>query len=72
LVTEFVIFPKHKVLNLLFCGGDYNELVEMLPSIEAFARAAECKRLYGGGRKGWSRKLKHLGFEEEHMIRKEL
>ena len=72
LVTEFVIFPKHKVLNLLFCGGDYNELVEMLPSIEAFARAAECKRLYGGGRKGWARKLKHLGFEEEHMIRKEL
>jgi len=72
LVTEFVIFPKHKVLNLLFCGGDYNELVEMLPSIEAFARAAECKRLYGGGRKGWSRKLKHLGFKEEHMIRKEL
>jgi len=72
LVTEFVIFPNHKVLNLLFCGGDYNELVEMLPSIEAFARAAECKRLYGGGRKGWSRKLKHLGFEEEHMIRKEL
>ena len=72
LVTGFVIFPKHKVLNLLFCGGDYNELVKMLPSIEAFARAAECKRLYGGGRKGWSRKLKHLGFEEEHMIRKEL
>ena len=72
LVTEFVIFPNHKVLNLLFCGGDYNELVEMLPSIEAFARAAECKRLYGGGRKGWSRTLKHLGFEEEHMIRKEL
>jgi len=72
LVTEFVIFPNHKVLNLLFCGGDYNELTEMLPSIEAFAKAAECKRLYGGGRKGWSRKLKHLGFEEEHMIRKEL
>ena len=72
LVTEFVIFPKHKVLNLLFCGGDYNELTEMLPSIEAFAKAAECKRLYGGGRKGWSKKLKHLGFEEEHMIRKEL
>ena len=72
LVTEFVIFPNHKVLNLLFCGGDYNELVEMLPSIEAFAKAAECKRMYGGGRKGWSRKLKNLGFDEEHMIRKEL
>jgi len=71
-VTEFVIFPQNRALNLLFCGGDYEELEEMLPSIEAFAKRAGCKRLYGGGRPGWLRKLKHLGFEQEHMIRKEL
>ena len=52
MVTEFVIFPQNKAMNLLLCGGDYTELEEMLPSLEAFARAAECKRLYGGGRKG--------------------
>ena len=72
MVTEFVVFPQNTALNLLFCGGDYKELEEMLPSIEAFAKAAGCKRLYGGGRKGWLRKLKHLGFEPEYMIRKHL
>jgi len=71
-ITEFVLYPQVKALNLLFCGGDYKELEEMLPSIEAFAKAAGIKRLYGGGRKGWIRKIKHLGFETEYLIRKDL
>ena len=49
-----------------------DELEQMLPSIEAFAKAAGIKRLYGGGRKGWIRKIKHLGFETEYLIRKDL
>ena len=28
--------------------------------------------LYGGGRKGWIRKLQHLGFEQEYTVKKEL
>jgi hypothetical protein len=72
LITELVIFPQGRALNLLFCGGDYSELEEMLPSLEMFAKELKCKRLYGGGRKGWLRKIKHLGFEEEYMVRKEL
>ena len=72
MVTELALFPQMKAMNLLFCGGDYEELEEMLPSIEAFAKAAGIKRLYGGGRKGWIRKIKHLGFETEHLIRKDL
>ena len=71
-ITEFVLYPQVKALNLLFCGGNYKELEEMLPSIEAFAKAAGIKRLYGGGRKGWIRKIKHLGFETEYLIRKDL
>ena len=62
-ITEFVIYPQVKAMNLLFCGGDYKELEAMLPSIEAFAKQAVIKRLYGCGRKGCTRKLKHLGFE---------
>ena len=58
-------------MNLLFCGGKYEELEEILV-IETFAKAIGIKRLYGGGRKGWLRKLKRLGFEQEYMIRKEL
>ena len=71
-ITEFVLYPQVKALNLLFCGGDYKELEQMLPSIEAFAKAAGIKRLYGGGRKGWIRKIKHLGFKTEYLIRKDL
>lgn len=72
MITEFVIFPQVRALNLLFCGGDFSELEKMLPYIEEFAKKAGCKRLYGGGRKGWHRKIKHLGFVPEYLIRKEL
>ena len=72
MITEFVIFPQVKAMNLLFCGGDYEELKEMLPYIEEFARRAGIKRLYGGGRKDWTKKLVSLGFEPEYLIRKEL
>ena len=71
-ITEFVMFPQLKAMNVLFCGGDYKELEEMLPHIEEFAKKAGIQRLYGGGRKGWTRKLKHLGFETEYLIRKDL
>ena len=71
-VTEIVIFPQHTAMNLLFCGGDYKELEAMLPHIEEYAKQCGVKRLYGGGRKGWTRKLKHLGFVTEHLIRKDL
>ena len=71
-ITEFVMFPQLNAMNLLFCGGDYKELEEILPHIEEFAKKAGIKRLYGGGRKGWIRKIKHLGFETEHLIRKDL
>lgn len=71
-ITEFVIFPQNKAMNILFCGGDFKELEKMLPYLEKFAKTAGCKRMYGGGRKGWLRKLKHLGFLPEYLIRKEL
>ena len=72
MITEFVVFPQNTAMNLLFCGGDYKELENMLPSLEAFTKAAGCKRLYGGGRKGWLKKISHLGFKSENLISKEL
>ena len=71
-ITEFVMFPQLKAMNVLFCGGDYKELEEMLPYIEEFAKKAGIQRLYGGGRKGWTRKLKHLGFEQDYIVKKDL
>jgi hypothetical protein len=72
MITEIVEFPRVKVLNILFLGGKFEELQLMLPSIEQFAKHFGCKRIFGGGRKGWLRKLKHLGFEQEYLVKKEL
>jgi len=71
-ISSFGEFPKYRILNLFLCGGSYEELEEMLKSIEKFAKQCECKYLYGGGRKGWLRKIKHLGFEQEYIVKKEL
>ena len=72
MITGFAEYPQLKALNMVFCGGDYKELESMLPSIEKFATLNDCKRLYGGGRKGWLRKIKHLGFEDAYLIKKDL
>jgi hypothetical protein len=72
MITEFVVFPQFTGLNLIFCGGSYEELEKMLESIEIFAKNLGIKKLYGGGRKGWTRKLKKLGFEQEYLIKKDL
>lgn len=73
IITEIVVFPQIKIMNLLFCGGDYSELQSIVDtSIEQFAKQLGIQRLSGGGRKGWIRKLKHLGWKNEHIISKEL
>jgi hypothetical protein len=59
-VTEFVVFPQHTAMNLLFCGGDYKELEAMLPHIEEYAKQCGVKRLYGGGRKDGQESLNIL------------
>ena len=72
MITEFANYPRYRVLNLIFLGGDYKELEEMLPSVEEFARQCDCKQIIGGGRKGWIRRLKPLGFEQMYLVKKEL
>ena len=72
MITEFLVYPQHNGMNLLFCGGKYEELEEMYKHIAAVAKQMGVKRLYCGGRRGWHRKLKHLGFEKEYVLRKDL
>ncbi len=73
IITEIVVFPQIKIMNLIFCGGDYSELQSIVEtSIEQFAKEIGIKRLAGGGRPGWLRKIKHLGWKNENVISKEL
>jgi len=72
IVTEFVLFPKKKILHILCIAGKYKEVEEIYMCIENYARQLEIDKITGSGRKGWLRKVKHLGFKQEPIISKEL
>lgn len=72
MITEIIEFPRKKTCNLLFCGGDYKELVEITKTIEEFCRLSGITKIFGGGRRGWLRKIKHLGWKNEFLISKDL
>lgn len=62
-VSEIIVFPKMKVLHLWLCGGDMEEITEvMLPKAVAFASERGCKRMTTAGRKGWDRVMSRYGF----------
>lgn len=72
MITEMQQFPRKKICNLLFCGGDFDELVEITKTIEEFCKLSGVDKLFGGGRSGWIRKIKHLGWKNEFLISKDL
>ena len=72
MVTEIIPFPQMLSMNILVFAGNFKEFEEMFKQIETYAREAGIKRLYGGGRKGWIRKAKHLGIKQEVLLSKDL
>jgi hypothetical protein len=55
--------PRERRLLVWLAGGDLDELTaEVLPQVEAWARANRCRRLLVIGRPGWERALKPKGF----------
>ena len=72
IVTELVEFPQYRAMNLLFVAGKMSDCEEILEAVTTFARIAECKKIFGGGRVGWSRYATRHGFKKEHIISKTL
>ena len=72
IITEFAEYPRYRVLSINLVAGNYKEVIEMLPSLEEFAKQCNCKKIIGGGRIGWKRKLKPHGFKEMNLLVKEL
>lgn len=59
LVTEIMLYPREKILNIVLIGGDEMKKWRecFLEKITAFARSEECYALQGIGRKGWEKVL---------------
>lgn len=71
LVTELVAYPRKKICNVFLGGGKLRQLLDMIPSVEAWARAQECHGLTVQGRFGWERVLARFGARPQciHLIK---
>lgn len=58
-VTEFVMFPRKKVLNVFLAGGDMQAIKDLEQPAVEFARANGCHAMTISGRSGWKRALPH-------------
>lgn len=61
LVTEILLYPKCKVLHVFLGGGNLDQLLDMIESLEMYAKTIGCKSITVSGRKGWVRVLASRG-----------
>lgn len=58
MITQVVESPRLKTLHVFLAGGDLDQVLDMIPSLEAFAAFNDCVALTMDGRRGWERVLK--------------
>jgi hypothetical protein len=69
------IDPDEKALHCWLAGGDMDELLLMMPGLEAFGRGwgCTCATVILAGRRGWIRVLKPYGYQlDGDVLRKAL
>lgn len=66
LVTEIIVYPKKKVLNIFLGGGDLTEILDMHDDVINWAKAQGCEALNMTGRFGWKKPLAAHGWEPMH------
>ena len=65
-VTQFTVYPKRKVLNLVFCGGEelHTWKDPMLELLQKFGHDTGCDCLELTGRRGWAKIFAGDGYKE--------
>lgn len=66
-VTEIVVYPQKKVLNVFLGGGELEELAGMHGDVIKWARAQGCTAVSISGRKGWERAFRRYGWQPLHV-----
>lgn len=61
LVTEVLSYPKYNVFHVFLGGGKLDQLLDMIDSVEVYAKTMGCKSMTISGRKGWVRILASRG-----------
>ena len=66
IVTEIVVYPRKKVLNVFLGGGKLDQLLDMHNDVTAWAKSYGCEALTITGRFGWKKPLKAHGWKPLH------
>jgi len=63
MATQLVRDPAS--IHCWLAGGDLDEILALMPGLEAYGRAMGCTHATVDGRKGWARVLKPYGYERD-------
>jgi len=66
IVTEIVVYPKKKVINIFLAGGELDQILDMDADVKAWASAHGCTGATMTGRVGWKKPLEPLGWKVLH------
>ena len=66
IVTEIVVYPRKKVLNLFLAGGELDQLLDMNSDMNAWAKQQGCTGGTLTGRIGWKKILEPMGWKLIH------
>jgi hypothetical protein len=66
-ITEILVYPKKKVLNVFLAGGDMAQVLDMIADAKAWGKCHGCTSISMTGRKGWARVLNKHGWKEQFV-----
>lgn len=71
IVTEIVVYPRKKYLNVFLAGGELDQILDMDTDVKAWAKQHGCDAAMMSGRIGWKKPLAKLGWEvlQTHFVK---
>ena len=63
IVTEIVVYPRKKVLNVFLAGGELDQILDMYEAVKSWALSHACETATMTGRFGWKKPLLAEGWK---------
>ena len=67
IVTEIVVYPRKKVLNIFLAGGELDQILDMDNDVKKWAEQHGCSAATMSGRIGWKKPLAPLDWKMQHV-----
>ena len=63
IVTEIVVYPNTRALNVFLAGGELDEILHMTENVKEWAKLEGCSFASFNGRFGWQKHLEKIGWK---------